>query len=189
MAVDASVHWAIVRRMRQASALAAWAVMAMAIVVEIGWLADLPLLRTLLPGPKPMNPLTGICFLLAGSVLLRFARLPAESGGDRFDRAVALVVALLGAVVLADLLFDLGWQLDRLVFTDRLDTNRVAPNTALGFILIGAALLLVESPQPARGGRARSWRCLSAASRFWRCWAMPTAWPGCTEWARFFPWR
>ena len=97
-----------------------------------------------------MNPATAVCFILAG-VALGLLR---EGSDRRHLRLLGLVcaalVALAGLVKLGDV--HLGWQLgfDQWLFREKLGSviglppNRMAPNTALNFLFLGAALLTLR---------------------------------------------
>jgi signal transduction histidine kinase/ActR/RegA family two-component response regulator len=110
----------------------------------VGWQWNLPGLKSIVPGFVAMNPVTAVTFLLAGLALLALQ--------DRTRRPVALALAALVGVVGAARLLDLGagthLGVDRLLFRSQLDggpgdtPNRIAPNTAITFVLTAAALLL-----------------------------------------------
>jgi signal transduction histidine kinase/CheY-like chemotaxis protein len=132
---------------------AAAAVVIAAALVLLGWLLDVATLTSLAPGWVPMNPATAVLFMLAGTSL-------ALQAGERpgWPRRAGLSCAGVVAVVaLLPLLAYLrpGWDLglDRILFRDRLDGNRIALNTAVGFLLAGLALLLLDLPGR-RGQRA-----------------------------------
>ena len=58
--------------------------------------------------------------------------------------AVLLVAAALATLPGAILKWDYSW--DRLLFRDQLFNNRMAPNTAVNFLLVGIALFLLNLP-------------------------------------------
>jgi len=125
----------------------------------VGWQLDVDALKSVLPGRVAMNPLTALGFLLAAASLWL---LEAESAGSHprmWMRRAAWIGA--GSVVAIGVVTILGYTLgeniglDQLLFRARLSNNRIAPNTAVNFILIGGALLLLgwESrwgPRPAQ---------------------------------------
>lgn len=132
---------------RLAGALA----VAAGLVVLLGWAADWPVLRRLVPGTVSMNPLTALGFLLAGlAVIWRGA----GQAGQRFAVGAALLMALVGAGKIAAYVLGRPFAPDQWLFRERLAedlpgvANQMAPNTALNFVLLGAALLL-----PLRRGR------------------------------------
>jgi signal transduction histidine kinase/CheY-like chemotaxis protein len=112
-------------------------------LVLAGWALDVELLKSGAPGLVAMNPATALAFVAAGASLL-LQQEGASARAARLGRACAGLAALAGLVGLAGSL--LGWEhgVDRLLFRDRLGTNRMAPNTALGFLLAGGALLLLD---------------------------------------------
>jgi len=111
----------------------------------VGWQLDVDALKSVLPGRVAMNPFTALGFLLAAASLWL---LEAERAGSRraWMRRAAWIAA--GAVAAIGIVTILGYVigenigLDQLLFRARLGNNRIAPNTALNFVLVGGALLL-----------------------------------------------
>jgi PAS domain S-box-containing protein len=122
----------------QASLIASGATIALGIVVIFGWYVGSATLISIEPGAVPMNPATAILFILAGLAVLRIK-------SRRFAwlcAATILVVALLRLIS-----YLAGWEFgpDALLFRDKLSAfpngpNRMAPNTALGFVLLAVAI-------------------------------------------------
>ena len=115
-----------------------------AVSVLLGWQFDSATLKSMLPGRVAMNPLTAVCFALSATALLVW-REDSRGARDRFCAGLGLVIATCGFVRLLGYLS--GWYLpiDSVLFAARLQgggglANRMAPNTAFNFILIGCAL-------------------------------------------------
>ena len=93
-----------------------------------------------------MNPTTAVAFILS-SIALWFVQ-SADFRRIRVAQVCAVIVLLVGLIKLCELIgfFDIG--IDQMLFRDQLfdallgKPNRIAPNTALNFFLLGAALLL-----------------------------------------------
>src|SRR5262245_24717933 len=107
-----------------------------------GWLFDVEVLKSVLPGRIAMNPVTALCFLLSGAALWRLRE---ESRADRIAYVCGGVVAVVAVLRLGGYLF--GWDtgVDQLLFRGKLDVggafpNRMAPNTAFNFLLVGLGL-------------------------------------------------
>jgi diguanylate cyclase (GGDEF)-like protein/PAS domain S-box-containing protein len=147
----------LIRQLRTFPIAAAVLVAVSGLLVLVGWAFDLEVLKRVLPNWVAMNPLTALAFIgIAGSLAL-LARPESDSGPRRLARAVALAVALVGLARLATHLT--GWDvgLDQWLFSARLrdgvstGPNRMAPNTAVVFTLIGLALALLDwEPSPPR---------------------------------------
>src|SRR5213594_785768 len=134
--------------------------------VLLGWQLELPILRTILPGRAAMSPLTSVTFVLVATALW----LGTEwSGGHRPIRWLAQAAA--GIVLLVRVVpvfgYDLGENLsmNQSRFLDRLGTDGIEPHTGLCFVLLSAALLLLDSesrprvwPAPRRRRRSRAER-------------------------------
>jgi PAS domain S-box-containing protein len=128
-----------------------------AISVLVGWQVDQATLKSLLPALVAMNPMTAICFMLAGIALRLSIPGPSHPASDasRYIRRIAsIAIVLIGSLKLFDLVFGTSLGIDQMLFAQRLDAsptgvpNRMAPNTALCFVLIGSALLTIDTEWP-----------------------------------------
>ncbi|WP_161604517.1 hybrid sensor histidine kinase/response regulator [Roseiconus nitratireducens] len=138
----------LVQRFRFASKSASVAVVAVALLVLLGWAVNAETLKTVFPGMVAMNPGgTALGFLLAGVALW----LMQEASGKRHmatGLGLAAGVTALAAVRLVGYAY--GWDEgpDRWLFRQSLEAyeipNRMAPNTAACFLLSGAALLMLN---------------------------------------------
>jgi serine phosphatase RsbU (regulator of sigma subunit) len=119
-------------------------------LVLVGWLFDIEALKRIVPSLVAMNPATAICFILAGIALWLCWDANADPRAQRAARLCAVCVALIGLLKLIGILA--GWDagIDQLLFHDKLAAigdglpNRMAPNTALNFVLLGLALLMLD---------------------------------------------
>lgn len=115
------------------------------LLVIAGWATGTTVLKSISPGMVAMNPLTAVGFICTGgALLLRLARYPGESLPGR---SAGVAAALIGFLKIASF-WGLDTGIDRWLFRTELDTgplgipNRMAPNTAIGFLLAGLALSL-----------------------------------------------
>jgi signal transduction histidine kinase/ActR/RegA family two-component response regulator len=122
-------------------------VVALGLLALAGWQFDQPGLKSLVPGRVAMNPLTAVCFVLAGMALI-LRRDPPSPAARTAAVVCAWAVALVASLKIAELLFHADLGLDRLLFRSKLDAyvppNRMAPNTAFNFLCAGLALALVD---------------------------------------------
>ena len=138
------------RREARAVTAASASAMLVGILVLFGWTAGVETLKRLAPGLVAMNPATAVLFVFAGAALwLKRSRgdgLNANAAEARLAHMLAGLVILGATLKFAEMWF--GWSsgIDQWLFAEKLagafDTqpNRMAPNTALGFLLIGLAL-------------------------------------------------
>ncbi|MDB5299268.1 MAG: domain S-box [Phycisphaerales bacterium] len=97
-------------------------------------------------GTRPytsMNPVTAVCMLLASVALV----LRVRPSGGRAARSVAAGCAAAVVIVGVLKLVSFGGPsvpVDRLLFPAKIAGNMMAPNTALCFVLIGCALLILD---------------------------------------------
>ncbi len=128
---------------RRAGVACAGAAVVVGAAVLIGWQIGSQTLTSIVPGLVAMNPVTALGFIALGAALL----MRAEGGaGPRrwIPLGLALVVGGFGLIRLAGYLLGQEMSIDRWLFASRLDLggqpNRMAPNTAINFAVIGAAV-------------------------------------------------
>src|SRR5262245_43846582 len=130
---ELNINRAIVRRLKQAARHFAGIVIAVGIVVLLGWLFDREALRSFWMGLKPMNPVTAVSFLLCGGSVLVFSNPAATATQKLSARCAALLVAAYGASRLVLYAMHVEWGPDLLLFTSRLGGHRLSLQTALNF--------------------------------------------------------
>jgi PAS domain S-box-containing protein len=109
------------------------------VLVLVGWATNNAYLTSIVPGITPMNPLSAISFILIGVALWCLAVHVRQA--PLYVRIVSACVLFVGVVMLLKYLLHIDLKIDRLLFTAKLHTNRIAPNTAVCFVLVGIALL------------------------------------------------
>jgi diguanylate cyclase (GGDEF)-like protein len=119
-------------------------VIALGAVVLLAWAIRSELLQSFGAGPLGMKVNAAICFVLLGAAV--FARRRAGALRHLAQRTAGVVVVTVGALTGLEYLLGIDLGLDQLVFADPtsvLDTppGRMAPLTALCFVLLGATLL------------------------------------------------
>ncbi len=120
-----------------------------AVVALAGWGAHVLVLARIAPGLPTMKANAAVSLVLASFAAVVYGHC-ASRGGVRYAAAAcAVVVLLVGAGTLAEYAF--GWRLgiDQLLFHARAAANvpypgRPAANAALGFVMVGLALLCWE---------------------------------------------
>ena len=137
---------------RAAGAIALTAV-AVSVAVLAGWCLGVEMLKRVAPGLVAMNPTSAIAFILSGTSLALLLRPPPVSVRTlrllkMAARLGALAVTLIGLAKLFPTQLEDGHSLP----------NRIAPNTALNFLLLGGAVLGVD----AKNRFARFWLELAA---------------------------
>lgn len=133
------------------------AVAGIGLLVLAGWAFGIDALRGPIPGLITMKANTALGFLLMGLALWNLHR---ECGArSRWAGRVGISVALvIGVLSLGQYLLDRNLGIDELLFDDPVDAamtvdpGRLAPQTALNFVLLGTALLMIDA-----GSRRRIW--------------------------------
>ncbi|MCE3282658.1 MAG: methyl-accepting chemotaxis protein, partial [Chitinophagaceae bacterium] len=115
---------------------------AIALVVITGWQFHITTLKTMVPGVTPMNPVTAITFILAGSWIILYTRRYAP-----YRDAIAAVLSVVGLLHFVTYFLPVPQvRMDYLLYGDVIRNsgipNKIAPNTALNLLLCGIAMLL-----------------------------------------------
>lgn len=129
-------------------------VMVVGLAVLVGWAADISTLTRVLPGLVTMKANTAFAFLLSAAALWLLG-----SGGSNqwlrgFARSCSLLVAVAGLLTLCEYVFDWDPGIDQLLFDDKdvvvtSPPGRMAPATALCFLLFGCAASLADTKRRA----------------------------------------
>jgi len=128
---------------------------AIAVLALLGWLADVAALRGVRPQWVSMRPITAVAMLLLGLALWPPREFRTAPAGLRARRGAAIVVALLGFVTILEYALGLRLGVDELLFRSRLsalaaaEPGRMAPTTAVDFLLLGGAALALRGRAPA----------------------------------------
>ncbi|MBP6759538.1 MAG: hypothetical protein KA133_09825, partial [Flavobacterium sp.] len=120
----------------------------LALSVITGWLFDIPVLKSILPGFISMKINTAICFLLSGAIFTRLAM-------DKWNNAcrfIAFFILVFGFVTFSQNIFNYNLGIDQLLMTDY-DAikkelpypGRPSPTAAFCFSLYSFALLGITS--------------------------------------------
>ena len=111
-------------------------------LVLVGWHSGLPLLIQVHPSLVPMQYNTALGFLLIGLAMLGI-----HFGYGKISAALGATVALIGALTLIEYLFAVNLGIDQLFMEHYITVKtshpgRMAPNTALNFLLVGLYLAI-----------------------------------------------
>ena len=136
-------------------------VIAIGCTVILGWIFDLQLLKSILPGLPSMKFNTATCFILGGFSLLFQHQWRAELTTIKHQKiynyltfSASFLIVLISILTLVQYSFNLDLGIDQLLFkhssilTIPLAPGRMAPNTAAAFLLLGTALLLLSVKRP-----------------------------------------
>jgi PAS domain S-box-containing protein len=120
--------------------------------VLFGWVLDLPVLKSILPGTVTMKPTTALCFILSGIAvwigISRTTTWPIAGKSKSLAMVCSGLVLLAGAMTFVEYLFGWNLGLDGTLFQDTAAADasspgRMAPNSAIAFVLLNLALLLL----------------------------------------------
>lgn len=142
------------------------------LTVLLGWMFDIPALKSVLPGFATMKANTALGFVLVGAGLWLSGPKKASDASRwnaRLATGCAVVLGALGLLTLAEYGFYLDLGIDQLLFRDvrvspgSMVPGRMAVTTALNFTLLAAALLLINVESD-KGKRPSHWLALAVCA-------------------------
>lgn len=138
--------WSDSGKLATISRMSAISIIALGAMVVFGWHSGNATLIQVLPRFVPMQYNTALCFILSGTALLLCL-----GGRARAARTAGSVVLLTGVLTLVQYLFAVDLGIDQLfmehyITVQTSSPGRMAPNTALCFIL-SAVILLIAADQ------------------------------------------
>lgn len=122
-------------------------------VVIVGWIFNIAMLKSILPGLVTMKANTATGFILGGLSLWLKHQQPTQLTMRRTAFGCAILVLLIGLLTMMEYGLHIDLGIDQLLFQEPPDAvatatpGRMAPNTALSFFLVGSALLLLSIPR------------------------------------------
>lgn len=131
----------LVKRNQRFAQIASLLVLTLGLLVMVGWVFNIPVFKSVLPGLVTMKFNTAMAFCCSGIALLTRRTHPRLSWG------LAVFVTGLALLTLSQYVFDLDLRIDQWLFQDTTTASfpgRMAPVTALNFCLLGSALLAMH---------------------------------------------
>lgn len=125
-------------------------------IVILGWLFNISILKSILPVWVTMKANTAIGFILSGSALQQLSKSTRRS--TCYAQVLAVIVLGIGLLTLMQYGFGTNLGLDQLLFQESATAvatsapGRMSVNTALNFLLLGSALLLLSKPRSFQPG-------------------------------------
>lgn len=127
---------------RKVALILSWFMILIGLLVQVGWQFDINFLRNFYFGNTFMNPLTAVNFVLIGIAVQIVGRMKMQ----KFlwlAGVIGISVFLVGFLRLVAILFGFDTRIDQYLFGPKLLGLRMAPNTALSFVLLGIALFFI----------------------------------------------
>ncbi|MCC6614150.1 MAG: PAS domain S-box protein [Anaerolineae bacterium] len=128
------------------------AIIALGVLVLLGWIFNVPALMSVLPGLATMKFNTALLFLFSGIALVNV------KANNPYTRIFAGLVVLIAGLTLAEYVLDWNLGIDELVVRDAAtlaaggaDPGRMSLMTALSFLVLGTSMLLKKRPLLAQG--------------------------------------
>src|SRR5215207_972967 len=123
-------------------------VFGMGLMVMLGWIMDLPVLRSILPGLPAMRFNTALCLLLLGSSIWFLQNEESSPARKRIGKALAGLTLLISLLTLSEYLFAWNLGIDELFIKDLLSPpnlfpGRISPIAVFCSGLAATALLVI----------------------------------------------
>ncbi|MBW4576092.1 MAG: response regulator [Aphanothece sp. CMT-3BRIN-NPC111] len=163
--------FSLLRTLKPLSQIASAIAILIGSLVIIGWIYNIAILKSFLPGLVAMKANTALNFILAGvSLWLSQTKQTGKSGRVKryIMQACASIVLLVSGLTLTEYLFDWDLGIDQLLFKEPVGTvgtfapGRMALNTTSCFLSDGLALLVLDW-KTRRGHRLSHWFALLPA--------------------------
>lgn len=129
-------------------------------LLALNWILGRDALAGVAPDPARMRPSSTLAFLFIGSAL--WLLLPEQAGAlaRAGGRALAALTIILGTVALAQHLLGVDLRLEWWLSGGHAAARSVPPSSAIGFLLLGTALLLLDVER--HGVRPAQWLAIAA---------------------------
>ncbi len=132
------------------SQIASISAVVVGVSVLLGWLVKSDYLKSVIPGLATMKANTAFAFLSAGTALWALRSTAPTRTETLAGRLLAALVVAIGALTLAEYIAAAEFGIDQLLFRDEatLPTShpgRMAPGTALNFVLVGCAIFILQT--------------------------------------------
>jgi len=137
--------------------------------VFAGWAFGIETLKAILPGQVAMKANASVAFVACGVSLWCLAAESASGLRRKAGRGLALLAGLVGLLTLSEYIFGCNLGIDLLLFPEKagaigtFSPGRMAPLTAMNFVLLSLALLLLNF-ETRRGVRPAQLLVLPAAA-------------------------
>ena len=154
-------HSPLIRVFERVPVIAGIGVVALGVLVLIGWSLNFRAIVTPRANAYPMLPLTAVCFVLAGVSLIIAGRFDRTTSGEAIQQTLAALVSTIAGLTLYEYLRGSESGFDLLLFGSRLHQlsitppGRMAVDTAGTFLLFGLGLLSLSHDQRKRDFRAQ----------------------------------
>jgi PAS domain S-box-containing protein len=154
-ALSKDIHPGVVILLRRAACVLAILVAAVALFVLVSWATETDRFESVFPNLYQMNPLTAVCFVLCAAGLLLAIRFSPEAASGYAGPILGGMVATLAIVRLFEVFTRRADSIDLVLFSHTLAARaipgRMAPNTAIAFVVTGLSLVFMNvSPRLGR---------------------------------------
>lgn len=109
-----------------------------------GWQFDTAILKGIFPSSVAMNPVAAILFVLSG-LSLYWQREDKEQYVKKAGKLIALFVLLIAGIQLINIIILPYFKIDQILFSEKLQSNKISVNSLMNFLLSAVSLLLIDT--------------------------------------------
>ncbi len=143
-----TVQIRMVAQLQRYAHLAALVVTALGIGMVMGWILDPRWQIRVFPDATPMKFNTALCFAIVGLTLTSLFHLHVPHYRQLMAQTGGFLILLIASLTLAEIVFGRELGIDELFLNDADSNGQMAPLSAVFFVLIGVALVVLTD-QPA----------------------------------------
>ncbi|HML04694.1 MAG TPA: PAS domain S-box protein [Methanobacterium sp.] len=141
---------AVISKLKNLSEIFAYIILIGGLIIFLGWAFNISIFKT--PGTyfSAVKTNTALCFIFLGLSLWFLQEKRLNNLNLRIGKIFAFLAALIGMLTLIEYLTGINLLLDQIIFSEPLgaiqttNPNRMANTTALEFLLIGIAFLIID---------------------------------------------
>src|SRR5437762_1110900 len=108
-----------------------------ALLALSGWEFNIDFFKRLLPGSKAMNPVAAMTFILSSITFFILTRSRLSTSKKYAGFFLAALISLIGLLNFLSLFPGLDFHIDRILFSGKVNTDRIVTAAAFSFMLIG----------------------------------------------------
>ena len=127
-------------------------VLLIAIFVLAGWEFDIDFFKHPLPGTKAMNPAAAVAFIFSSVSFFLLTSSSYSRRKQNLGSFFAIAVLLIGGLKFFSIILDFNFSINTILFSEKVHEDRIGSAGAFSFMLIGAALVLLNEKTKKKAG-------------------------------------
>ncbi len=138
-----TIHISLARRLQYYSHIASLTVAAIGLGILLVWIVDPAWQAHRFPDFPPMKFNTALCFAILGLTMSALPHIRSQRRRQIIVQFAGYLILLVASVTLAEILLERNLGIDELMLDDPASSGRMAPLSAVFFVLNGLALVFM----------------------------------------------